>query len=426
MERGSKAAWAPLVDEATGTLPSIPALLFFNTIRVELERARQLPHHHCLQARPTVATRRRGTRRGRTVAFRSFCGPVCIGRASCSPGPLRRRSRPTFTSSTATSNQVGTRTRTTAHGTRRIAHAHARPKLLLNSGRYEQWSTVRKEKIHRALLLVVMVLLGTIAVLLFPFGANRTPSLLRQCHTHPRHPRHTRTSVGTSDGDSLVYATGVLLRFLAVSLGTHDFLFVRPNNHAVDPAYARPVCVCACVRVSCERRAVCDVCGVSHQIVPGWQSHASNSAHAELGLPAPPQLCQQPRQSDEARQVPPAGAPTRFTPITTIAHAQYAPPHTRPTNLTVPCNGGMAKAGRDDVLCFQECFDLAATKAIIRGLNREPRLARHDSAGEAQDMLRRSHPSGEDDIEGGPTVFKKGVCACVCVGVSGGACACAC
>jgi hypothetical protein len=80
------------------------------------------------------------------------------------------------------------------------------------------------------------------------------------------------------------------------------------------------------------------------------------------------------------------------------------------------------------VLCFQECFDLAATKAIIRGLNREPRqarprLARHDSAGEAQDMLRRSHPSGEDAIEGGPTVSKKGGCAAERVGVGGGACA---
>jgi hypothetical protein len=57
-----------------------------------------------------------------------------------------------------------------------------------------------------------------------------------------------------------MYATGVLLRFLAVSLGTHDFLFVRPNNHAVDPAYAYLVCVCACVRACvCVCVCVCDV-----------------------------------------------------------------------------------------------------------------------------------------------------------------------
>jgi hypothetical protein len=39
-----------------------------------------------------------------------------------------------------------------------------------DAGRYEQWSTIGAEKLHRALLLVQMVLLGTIAVLLFPFG----------------------------------------------------------------------------------------------------------------------------------------------------------------------------------------------------------------------------------------------------------------
>lgn len=31
--------------------------------------------------------------------------------------------------------------------------------------------------------------------------------------------------------------------------------------------------------------------------------------------------------------------------------------------------------GKDDVICFQECFDLAATKAIVERLVRQPRYA---------------------------------------------------
>jgi hypothetical protein len=69
--------------------------------------------------------------------------------------------------------------------------------------------------------------------------------------------------------------------------------------------------------------------------------------------------------------------------------------------------------GRDDVLCFQECFDLGATKAIIRALNqpagdraRRPVSERHESA---QNMLRPGQPSDEDDIEGGGGhVLRKG------------------
>ncbi|ELR20156.1 uncharacterized protein ACA1_116170 [Acanthamoeba castellanii str. Neff] len=216
MERGSKSAWAPLVDEATGKA-------------------------YCGHVQTRYATRP-----NRRFSFFLWSGLYWAGKLLTWPAEK------------------------TVETYLYIFNRDIKP------GRYEQWSTVRGEKIHRALLLVVMVLLGTIAVLLFPFVTLRTQNL-------------------------------------------------------------------------------------------GFLPHLSSANNLANPTKRVKYLLQE------------------------------------------------LQLGRDDVLCFQECFDLAATKAIIRGLNREPkqglssgpRLARHDSAGEAQDMLRRSHPSDEDDLEGGPTVLKK-------------------
>jgi len=150
-----------------------------------------------------------------------------------------------------------------------IFHRHLKP------GRFGQCLTLRQEQARRAILFAYMIPLGALAVLLFPLGA--------------------------------------LLRFLAVSLGTRDFLFVRPHDFSPDnlPLLAAG----SRVRMSVRTQNL------------GFLPHISSANN-------------------------------------------LANPMDRVDFLLREL-----QLGKDDVICFQECFDLAATKAIVERLVRQPRYA---------------------------------------------------